>query len=457
VEKLATRASQLSVGPFWDENRETMPTEQRMAVILERVQAQLKFAYDTLPFYRSLYDAHGFHPRDVRTLDDFPSRVPIITKQMLRDDQAKHPPFGSYSCTKPEDISRIFGSSGTTGTPTIYAISREDWSYAAEAQAMALYAAGVRPEDTVHFMFPFGMFVGGWALLMACERIGATVFPVGAVESKRQLDLIDQLRPSVIAGTPSYLLHLGDVAAKAGVDLKRYGVRLFLVGGEPGGSLDGVLSAMRNAWGQGIVVSDTGNTSECFPTQMNTSCDRGQGMHIFEDEVYLEIVDPENPRSRRPDGEFGATVYTTLYRRSQPMIRFYAGDRARLTRETCSCGRTYPRLAEGLVGRYDDMLLIRGANIYPSAIDNVLRNVPGVGTEYRVIVEKKGALDELRIEAEAPAGADAAACEELRQRVLGATKRNFGIRVDVAVVPAETFERMLFKARRVVDRRPQAK
>ncbi len=444
---------------FWDEKRETLPWAERQHVILERLQAQLRYVYEELPFYRRLYDEHGFKPRNVRSLDDFTAKVPIVTKQMLRDDQAKHPIFGSYSNTPTSEISRIFGSSGTTGVPTMYAISKADWERTREAQGMAIWGMGVRPGDIVHFVFPFGMFVGGWAILLGVERVGATVFPVGAVDSKRQIDLIRQVKPTVIAGTPSYVLHLAEVARDMGVDLHQAGVHTLIVGGEPGGTMPGSIAAMRAGWGEHTVICDTGSTSECYPTQMNSSCHAGTGVHIYEDEVYLEIADPVNLNRRMPDGEFGGTVYTTLWRQSQPMIRFFAGDRARIVRDGCPCGRTFPLLPEGMVGRLDDMLLIRGANVYPSAVESTLRQVPGVGAEYRIIVEKIGALDELRLEVEPDTvwlkqqEAVPDLLGRLRDAIAAEVKRHIGLRVDIKMVQPGTHEKMLFKARRVVDRR----
>jgi len=458
-DRLEHRAQRLAAHPrFWDETRETQPLEERKKLILERIQKQIAYAYEGLPFYRKLYDRHGVKPSDIRTMEDFTQRVPVVTKQMLRDAQAEYPPFGSYSNTPPEQIARIYGSSGTTGVPTLYAISKSDWARATEAQAMAIWAMGVRPGDVVHFVFPFGMFIGGWAIMAGVERVGATVFPVGAADSKRHIDLIQQLRPTVLAGTPSYVLHLADVARSIGVNLRSSSVHTLIVGGEPGGTVPGSVAAIRGGWGDDIIVCDTGNTSECFPTQMNSSCDQGQGVHVFEDEVYLETVDPDDTRCRAPDGEFGATVYTTLWRESQPMIRFFAADRARLVHGTCTCGRTYPRLPEGMIGRLDDMLLVRGANVYPSAIEGALRQVPGVGAEYRIVIERKGALDELRLQVEPDAEwtklqtADAHAL--LAQSIVERLRREIGLRVGVEVVAPGTFEKMLFKARRVIDRRP---
>lgn len=444
---------------FRDEHRETMGLSERRALILERVQAQLRHVYERNPFYRKLYDAHGVHPEQIRSLEDFTAHVPVVTKQMLRDDQAAYPPFGSCSTTAPQDVARVFGSSGTTGTPTLYAISKADWERAAEAQAMAVWGMGVRPGDVVQLAFPFSMFIGGWALLLGVERIGATAFSVGALDSRRQVELIELARSTVLMATPSYVMHLAEVARNLGVDLRKAGIHTLVVGGEPGGGVHGSKEAMKAAWGDHITICDTGNTSECFPTQMNSSCHLGTGMHVYEDEVYLEIVAPEDLNKGVPDGGFGATVYTTLWRQSQPMIRFAAGDRARLSRERCACGRTYPRLPEGLVGRLDDTLVIRGVNVYPSAIEATLRQIAGVGCEYRVFVEKTGAMDELRIEVEVDRiwlqnrGDDVAIAQAgLLNKLAEELRHDLGIRVDVKLVDAGTFEPMVFKARRVIDK-----
>jgi phenylacetate-CoA ligase len=448
---------------FWDEPRETLALAPRRELILERVQAQLRDVYERNPFYRRLYDAHGVRPDQIRSLDDFTARVPVVTKQMIRDDQAAHPPFGSYSTTEPHDVARVFGSSGTTGTPTLYAISKGDWARAAEAQAMAVWGMGVRPGDVVQLAFPFSMFIGGWALLLGVEGIGATAFSVGALDSRRQVELIGLTRSTVLMATPSYVMHLAEVARNLGVDLRRSSIHTLIVGGEPGGGVPGSKEAMKAAWGAHVTICDTGNTSECFPTQMNSSCHHGTGMHVYEDEVYLEIVSPDDLNRGVVDGEFGATVYTTLWRQSQPMIRFAAGDRARLSREPCACGRTYPRLPEGLVCRLDDTLLIRGVNVYPSAIEATLRQIDGVGSEYRVFVEKHGAMDDLRIEVEVDRpwlnaqGDDAAAARaHLVKKLADELRHDLGIRVDVQLVDAGTFEQMVFKARRVIDKRTPA-
>lgn len=443
---------------YWDAERETMDTRQRQTLILSRVRSQLSYAYNHLPFYRRLYDQHGVKPDDIRTMEDFTKKVPVVTKDMLRRDQQQHPPFGSCSGVDNTEIVRVYASSGTTGTPTLYGISRDDWDRAAEAQAMAAWAMGVRPNDVVHFLFPFGMFVGGWAILHGTTRLGATNFPAGALDSRRHIEMMQQLGSTVLAGTPSYCLHLGEVAKDIGFDLSSLPVHSLLVGGEPGGMLEGPRAAIRQAFGD-VRILDTGNTSECFPTQMNSSCSEETGVHVFEDEVFLEVVNPGDSAVGQRDGDRGATVYTALWRRSQPMIRFWAGDETYLVREPCPCGRTYPLLPQGLLGRLDDMLLVRGANIYPSAIEDTVRRISGVGAEYRVVVEKSGAMDELTIESEwdphwlAAQPEAGVACRVLEQTLRDALRKTVGLRCEVRLVEPGSQESQVFKARRVIDRR----
>ncbi|MFC7657165.1 phenylacetate--CoA ligase family protein [Pseudonocardia benzenivorans] len=221
-------------------------------MILDRVQAQLRYAYQELPFYRRHYDAHGFRPEQVRSLEDFTTKVPVITKKMLVADQIEHPPFGSYTrdftaADGSSGIARIHGSSGTSGTPTMYAVSRADWERAADVHAMAQWCAGIRPDDVAQVGFPFGLFFGGWGVLQGLERIGATVFPLGVTDSQKHLELITRLGSTVFTATPSYCIHLLSVAENLGVDLSKSTVRTLLVGGEPGARCPGPAGSSRRA------------------------------------------------------------------------------------------------------------------------------------------------------------------------------------------------------------------
>ncbi|CND73511.1 Putative phenylacetate-CoA ligase [Mycobacterium tuberculosis] len=450
---------------YWDEERETLSPVAREKVILERIQHQLDYAYEQLPFYRRHYQAHGFHPGQIRSLEDFTTKVPVITKKMLVADQQENPPFGSYAGPfQAGDIARIHGSSGTSGTPTMYAVSKQDWKRAADVHAMAQWCAGIRPDDIAQIGFPFGLFFGGWGVLQGLERIGATVFPLGVTDSEKHLELISRLGTTVFTATPSYCVHLLSVAEKRGIDLGQSTVRHLLVGGEPGGSLPGTRRIIEDGWG--AIVADAGSTSEMYPFQTSVSCEARTGIHLINDEVYTEVVDAHDPNTPIPAGERGGVVYTHLWRESQPMIRFAPGDETYLATEPCPCGRTYPRLPEGVLGRLDDMLVIRGANVFPSVIEIGVRSLTEFGPEFRIRVTKVDALDELTVEAEL-AHSVAAAFRELpaddreqrRQELIRhaeeVLKKKVGIRVPVRLLEPGTLPETTFKARRVLDQRPR--
>ncbi|MCE0766118.1 phenylacetate--CoA ligase family protein [Pseudonocardia kujensis] len=429
---------------FWDEERETIDPAKRDALILDRVQHQLRYAYAELPFYRRHYDEHGFHPDQVRSLEDFTTKVPVITKKMLVADQAAHPPFGSYARDLPPGgIARIHGSSGTSGVPTLYAVSKADWERAGEVHAMAQWCAGVRPDDVVQVGFPFGLFFGGWGVVQGAERIGATLFPIGITDSQKHLELIGRLGSTVFSATPSYCIHLLSVAEDLGIDLRRSTIRHLLVGGEPGGALPGTRKIIEEGWG--AIAADAGSTSEMYPFQTSVGCEAGTGTHLYTDEVLTEVVSSEDLNVPVPVGERGAVVYTHLWRDSQPMIRFAPGDETYLATDPCPCGRTYPRMPEGVLGRLDDMLVIRGANVFPSAVETALRSVAGLGPEFRIRVRKEGALDEMTVEAEGDASLQGPTEEAL--------KRVLGIRVPAVLLAPGTLPETTFKARRVVDER----
>jgi phenylacetate-CoA ligase len=445
---------------YWDEERETRDPRERDKLILERIKHQLHYVYEELPFYRRHYDAHGFKPGDVQTLEDFTTKVPVVKKKMLVEDQREHPIFGSYAgVTKTEDIARIHGSSGTSGTPTMYSVSRKDWERSREVTALAMWAIGARPGDIAQISFPFSLFFGGWGVLQGLEAIGVTTFPLGNIDSQRHLELMQKVGSTIFSGTPSYCQHLIGTAAKYGIDLRESTVERLLVGGEPGGSLPGTKDVLSEAWGAGVY--DSGSTSEMYPFNTNVTAVPEEGVLLINDEVYSEIVDRDDPNVPVEHGTRGGIVYTHLWRESQPMIRFWSGDETYMLHDwPTSCGRTYPRLPEGIIGRLDDMLLIRGANIYPSAVETVLRRVEGIGTEFEIIVDRKGAMDEMSVRAELTEDAAKSMSAEKRAEVAAYAgselKRELNVRVPVELLDPGTLPVTVFKARRVVDRRKQA-
>lgn len=444
-------------GVYWDRTKETRPRAEREAEVLVNLQKQLRYVYETLPFYRDHYDSHGFRPEQVKTLDDFAKRVPIITKNMLREDQASHPPFGRYVGCEASDIIRVHGSSGTSGKPTLYAFSRSDWDYIADVMAQGLYTCGVRPGDIVQLATVFSLFMGGWGALLGVERLGATAFPLGAGETERQLDLMHRIGATVLITTPTYALHMLETARSLGYDTMKSPLRLGIFIGEPGSSIPGTRQALENGWG--IKVRDMATTSEMTPWSTNAECESAQGPHVMQDEVWTEIVSKDDSSRVLLDGESGAVVYTHLKRKTQPMIRFHAGDESHMVHEPCSCGRTYPRLPSGVYGRLDDMLLIRGANVYPSQVQRSLLEVPGTGVEFKIVLEKNGALDHATVLVErdpaaTPADIDRFAAD-LKERVRDKLKNDTAVNFEVDILPPNTLERALSKAKRVDDRRPK--
>src|SRR5262245_24333046 len=453
-----SRADRLGTGrQFWDEPRETRSPEERAAIVLDRVRKQLEYVYGTMPLYRRHYDAHGFRPEQVKTLDDFTKRVPVITKKMLVEDQAEHPPFGSYLGVSRHELARVHGSSGTMGTPTMYGVSWSDWQRAGQTAAMAWWTAGLRPQDLIHVTFPFSLFFGGWGVIQACEAIGATTFPPGAtVPTDKQIEFLFRLGATALVGTPSYHIHLANRAVELGLDMRDSNVSLLICGGEPGGSGPGVPAKIREPAGEdtGVVGPAAGHSSEMSPFLPPIGCLHAEGgVHLYQDENLVELVERDDPATAVPVGENGAVVATHLWRNSQPMIRFWLGDESVMDDAPCACGRTYLRLPRGVFGRVDDMLVIRGANIYPSAVEAAVRSVEDAGTEFRIIVDRPQALDELRVEVEPRADLPEEECDGLGRELETALRHALQIRVPVTVVKPGTHEQQTFKARRVVDNR----
>jgi phenylacetate-CoA ligase len=444
-------------GIYWDRAKETRTREEREVEVLSLLQAQLHHVYRNLGFYRRHYDRCKFHPDQVKSLDDFTKRVPIITKQMLRENQVEHPAFGDYLGVEKSDVMRVHGSSGTSGKPTLYAFSRKDWDYVADVMAQGLYTCGVRPGDVVQLATVFSLFMGGWGSLLGVERLGASAFPLGAGETERQLELMHRVGSTVLITTPTYALHMLETARTLGYDPAASPLRLGIFIGEPGSAIPGTRHALETGWG--IKVRDMATTSEMTPWATNAECEKGNGVHVMQDEVWTEIVAKDDSNRRVPDLESGAIVYTHLRRESQPMIRFYAGDESHMTHEACGCGRTYPRLPAGVYGRLDDMLLIRGANVYPSQVQRSLLEVPGTGVEFKIVLTKKGALDHATVCVEhdpnVKVSDPAAFCADLQERIRRKLKNDTSVNFDVEVLAPNTLERALSKAKRVDDQRPK--
>ncbi len=443
---------------YWFRERETMKPSEREAVILRRLQTVVRWAWDRSPFYHQKWSEAGVHPDHLGTLEDL-SRFPVLTKDELRRELTAHPPFGRYLCVEQSEVGRIHGTSGTTGKPTVFAIGRDDWRRISNAHARIMWAMGLRPDDWIFIASFFSLYVGSWGALAGGERLHATCFPFGAGMPGQTLMavrwLID-MRPTAFYGTPSYALHLAEVAAGEGVDPHEFGFRIMFFSGEPGAGIPATKRKIEAAFGANCI--DAGSMAEMTPWMSNAECEFRCGMHLWQDIVYCEICDPRSFRPV-PYGREGTPVYTHLERTSQPMIRLVSGDLTRWIDDPCECGRTYPRLPRGIYGRIDDMLIIRGANIYPSAIEDTLRTIDGFGSEFQVIISREKTMDELVIRAEYShefarrATVTPGILEKLHERMATRLKSILGVGPVVSLEPPGTLPRTEFKARRVIDNR----
>jgi phenylacetate-CoA ligase len=425
----------------------------RDALVLAKLRRQVEHAWARSPFYRRRWEAAGVSPATLASLADL-ARFPVVQKADLRAAQAAAPPFGDYLCVAPDEVARIHGTSGTTGRPTVFGVGRDDWARIGEAHARIMWGAGLRPRDRILICSFFSLYLGSWGALAGGERLGATMFPFGAGASGQTLMAVQwarELRPTAFYGTPSYALHFAETARREDIDPRGLGLRTLFFSGEPGAGIPATRRQIEETFG-GVCV-DMGSMAEMTPWMTNAECRHRTGMHLWQDLVYTQVCDPETWQPV-PPGAVGTPVYTHLERTSQPMIRLVSGDLARWTDEPCPCGRTYPRLPHGLHGRIDDMLVVRGENVYPSAIEDVLRALPGFGGEFRVIVSRREAMDELLVRAEyAASHADPARQSALVAAMRERLRARLGVHPVVELVPEGTLPRSEFKARRVIDDR----
>jgi len=425
-----------------------MPRDDLAALQASRLQALVRRVDERVPFYRQAFEQTGVRPDRIRTLDDI-RRLPWTRKTDLRD----HYPFGLFAVPR-DQVVRLHASSGTTGKPTVVGYTRADLQVWAEVCARCLAASGGRPGDVFHNAYGYGLFTGGLGMHYGAELMGMTVVPVSGGNTERQLLLIQDFQPRVIACTPSYMLTLAEAALARGLDPRRLPLRFAVLGAEPW------TEAMRrqierllpvravNIYGLSEVIGP-GVSNECVEAQ--------QGSHIFEDHFLVEVVDPRSGEPLRP-GEVGELVFTTLTKEALPVIRYRTGDLASLDPSPCRCGRTHARMSL-VVGRTDDMLIIRGINVFPSQVESVVVQFSELSPHYQLRVTRERTLDDLEVRIEADpsrdggAGADGGAALEARvaERLRGVV----GIHVRVRVVPPGTLPRSEGgKLRRLVDERP---
>ena len=423
--------------------QETLPREQLAALQLSRLRATVRNAYDHVPLHRARLDAAGIDPDDLRTLSDL-QRLPFTVKTDLRD----HYPFGMFARPCAE-LARLHAFSGTTGHPTVVGYTGHDIDAWADLMARSLAAAGVRRGDVVDNAYGYGLFTGGLGVHYGAERLGAVVVPVSGGSTERQVALIVDFGARVLCATPSYALAITEVAEKQGIDLTKSALAVGVFGAEPWSD------AMRREIEArlGLKAVDIYGLSEIMGPGVACECECQAGLHGWEDHFLFEVIDPETGKPV-PEGEAGELVITTLTKEALPMLRYRTRDITRITTAPCDCGRTHLRILR-IAGRNDDMLIIRGVNVYPSQIEAVLVGQPNIVPHYQIVVERRGTLDHVSIEVEVQPGVRVDTFTALAREVAHHIKPLVGITTDVFLKKPGDIPRSQGKAVRVRDLRPK--
>lgn len=427
---------------MFDRAAETMPRDDLAALQLRKLKDTLAKAYEKVPHYKRAFDAAGVEPDALKALDDL-QRFPFTVKTDLRDNY----PFGMFAEPR-ESLVRLHASSGTTGKPTVVGYTQADIDLWTNLMARSLACGGARPGDIVHNAYGYGLFTGGLGAHYGAERLGCTVVPVSGGGTERQVILLEDFGSRIICATPSYALNIAEVAARQGVDLSKLPLAIGVFGAEPWS--DALRTELEVKLG--LKAVDIYGLSEILGPGVAMECHVEQaGLHAWEDHFIFETIDPETLEPV-PDGEPGELVITTLSKEALPMVRYRTRDITRLSDEPCSCGRTHRRILR-ITGRDDDMLIIRGVNVYPSQVEAVLVGFPGIAPHYQFIVSQDGPMTALRVEVEADGVVDEDARTTRATAVQHHIKSLVGVTCDVAVMDVGAVPRSEGKAVRVRDLR----
>ena len=423
---------------------ETMSREALEGLQLSRLRTQLARVYVNVPLYRRKFDEAGFRPEELESLADL-QRVPFTVKDDLRSAY----PFGMFA-VPPRDIVRVHSSSGTTGQVTVVGYTRGDVERWSELMARTLVCAGATADDIVQVTYGYGLFTGGLGAHYGSERLGAMTIPVSGGNTARQVQILKDFGVTVLACTPSYALLIAETAAQMGIDVPALPLRIGVFGAEPWS--EGMREQIEKA--MGIRAIDIYGLSEVMGPGVASECSARHGLHVFEDHFLIEIVDPVTLR-QVPDGEQGEVVFSTLTKEALPVIRYRTRDISRIVTGVCECGRTFRRM-ERVTGRTDDMLIIRGVNVYPSQIEQVLMGIPGIAPHYQVVLTKRGSMDAVEVHVEVSPDMEfdeIRELESLKKQVAAAIAGALAVSVAVKLVEPKSIQRSEGKAKRVVDLR----
>ena len=430
---------------IYDVERETLPREDLEELQLKRLQRVIERVYHNVPFYRNKFDELGLRPEHIRSLSDL-KYLPLTEKQDLRNNY----PFGMFAVPK-ENVVRIHASSGTTGKTTVVGYTRRDVRNWADLMARSYMAAGASRRDTIHNAYGYGLFTGGLGVHYGAEQMGATILPVSGGGTKRQVMLLNDFGPTVLCCTPSFALHLYDVAQSSGINFPDLSLHRGIFGAEPW--TDEMRADIESKLG--LTALDIYGLSEVMGPGVAMECDTAQqGLHIWEDHFLVEIIDPES-KEPLPPGEKGELVITTLTKEALPLVRYRTRDLTRLTATPCRCGRTHMRI-DKILGRTDDMLIIRGVNVFPSQIESLLLETEGVSPHYQLILRREESMDTLEIQVEVNENFfsdEIKHLQRLERKLTKSIKEFLGVTVEIKLVEPQSISRSEGKAQRIVDYR----
>jgi phenylacetate-CoA ligase len=429
---------------FWDPRMEEMPREELQRLQYRLLKTLVYRLYSFSPFYHDRMKEAGVHPDDISTLSDI-RKLPFMYKRDLRDNYPD-----KIFVAGQDDLVRYHVSSGTTGKPTVVGYTRNDLDNWTASLARGLVSCGLGRGDVLQVSYGYGLFTGGLGLHYGAERVGATVLPTSVGNTERQIELMQDLHTTAIACTPSYLIHMGEVAEKMGLSIREdTDLRMGILGAEPWSD---TMKTRIEEW-LGIRAYDIYGTSE-LSGPMFCECSEQKGFHVWGDLAYVEILDPETGESLGP-GEKGELVVTMLQKEALPMIRYRIGDITSFEDGVCACGRTHPRVMR-ISGRVDDMLIIRGINVFPSQIEYALMTIPEVGQHFQIMVDRKGALDDMLVRVEVSRESFSDKITDLmaiRKNVEHKLRNTLNVAVNVELVEPGSLPRFEGKAKRVIDRR----
>lgn len=437
-------------GNFWNRYTETMPRAQLDALHLHRLQELLRYVCERSPFYREKFDRAGLKPGDIRTLEDFKRKVPLTDKSEFIDRQLENPPYGPTLALAEELVVHHCETSGTTGKPLAIPYSMSDTVRYGESWVYGFWGLGIRPTDSFYFAFGWGNFAGFWSCYWAARRLGCRVISGGGLDTKGHIQAIMRLKPTVLISTPTFALRMAHVAADMGIDVSKSSIKFTYHAGEPGPTaLPGMRTQIEQAWGAkagellGIAEIDA----------LAPGCPNGDGVHLNEMNVFAWSMDPATGKEV-PDGEIGENIVTSFANTAQPLLNYRSHDLVR-RRTGCSCGRTWVKFDGAVLGRTDFMVTVRGTNVYQTAVENLIGEMPEVSNFYELILTREDQNDAMTVRFEPLKTVTHERWQEIAMQMSGRIQKALHVRLRCEAVEPDSLPRYELKTKRIIDQRPK--